>query len=159
MYDLNDLPRVEFLRKLKILDTEADPLMDAITHLAKSYFRVPIALVSFVDEDRQWFKSSQGLDASETPRKWAFCDHAIRQDEVMVIPDAQQDERFMSNPLVTGEPHIRFYAGAPIRVEGHALGTVCIIDTTPRQFTGDQLIRLVHMADMVYDILSGLAPA
>ena len=154
----NETLRLKKLRSLDILDTPLDPVLEGLTNLATLYFRVPIALVSLVDECRQWFKSAQGLDVRETPREWAFCDHAIAQNELLLIEDAQQSRRFADNPLVTGAPYIRFYAGAPVRVDDFALGTVCIIDRRPRSLTPNQLARLMQMAELVEDILSGDAP-
>jgi diguanylate cyclase (GGDEF)-like protein len=111
---------------------------------------MPISLVSLVDRDRQWFLARHGLDASETPREMAFCAHAIVGDGVLMVPDARADERFATNPLVLNEPHIRFYAGAPLRSpEGHNLGTLCVIDQQPRRLEAGQLNQLQTMADLV----------
>ncbi len=121
------------LRSYDILDTPPEAAFDRIVELARALFDTPIALVSFVDAERQWFKARVGLDVAETPRETAFCAHAIRHTDVMVVPDARADPRFQENPLVTGEPRIRFYAGAPmITPEGARLGTVCIISPEPR---------------------------
>ena len=130
----NEAQRMESLRSLHILDTPAEERFDRITRLAKRLFGVPIALVSLVDESRQWFKSRQGLDATETPREISFCGHSILCDDTMVIADAAQDERFADNPLVTDEPHIRFYAGCPVQTpDRQRIGTLCIIDRQPRE--------------------------
>ncbi|NND64743.1 MAG: GAF domain-containing protein, partial [Gammaproteobacteria bacterium] len=119
--------RIEALHSLNILDTETEERFDRLTRLAKRMFDVDIALVSLVDVNRQWFKSCQGLDASETPRDISFCGHAILGEDAFVIPDAVKDDRFKFNPLVTGEPFIRFYAGIPLRyADGSKLGTVCL---------------------------------
>lgn len=139
--------RLKALRALNILDTAPDERFDRLTRMAKYMFDVPIALVSLVDKDRQWFKSSIGLDVSETPREISFCGHAILQNDVMVVPDATLDKRFFDNPLVTGEPYIRFYAGCPIRLEdGSAMGTLCIIDRKPRTLSQDDLTALKDLA-------------
>ena len=106
--------RLEILRSLKILDTLPEERFDRLTRLARKLFDVPIALVSLVDVNRQWFKSSAGLDATETPREISFCGHAILGDDILVVSDTQLDERFHDNPLVTGGPAIRFYAGCPL---------------------------------------------
>lgn len=124
--------RLDALRALNILDTSPEERFDRLTRLAKRLFDVPIALVSLVDVDRQWFKSCVGLDASETPRDISFCGHAIVGDEILMIRDTLVDERFHDNPLVTGAPHIRFYAGCPLRVpNGSKIGTLCLIDADP----------------------------
>ncbi len=142
--------RLEALHSLEILDTPAEASLDRITRLVARVLDVPIALVSLVDDDRQWFKSRQGLDATETPRELAFCAHAILQATPLVVPDAAEDERFRDNQMVTGAPHIRFYAGVPIRTsKGFALGTLCAIDERPRQLTQDELEILRELADIV----------
>jgi diguanylate cyclase (GGDEF)-like protein len=129
----NELQRVASLRALHILDTPAEERFDRITRLAKAMFAVPIVTVSLVDEQRQWFKSMEGLSMCETSRDVSFCGHAILSRELFIIPDALEDERFADNPLVTGEPGIRFYAGCPLyTLDGYALGAVCIIDHQPR---------------------------
>lgn len=135
-----DAPRPEDLRLAElraygVMDVAPEQALDELTQLATELFRVPIAMVSLVDDQRQWFLSSVGVDITETPREHAFCAHAIRGTDVMVVEDAQQDPRFDSNPLVTLAPGIRFYAGAPLFTpNGQALGTLCVIDTAPRQF-------------------------
>ncbi len=126
------------LSDLALLDTPPEAVFEHIVTLAQMLARTPIALVSLVDNDRQWFKARLGLEVAETPRNQAFCSHAIRQDEVMWIADAAIDPRFAENPLVTGEPNIRMYAGAPLTVRGRKIGTVCVIDRSPRVF--DQAI-------------------
>jgi diguanylate cyclase (GGDEF)-like protein len=147
----NEGTRIDSLRALNILDTSPEERFDRLTRLAKRLFDVPIALVSLVDTNRQWFKSCVGLDATETPRDVSFCGHAILGDDIFLIPDAAADERFRDNPLVTGEPHIRFYAGCPLTVaDGSRLGTLCIIDRKPREFDDDdrELLRdLARMAE------------
>ncbi|UYB50620.1 sensor domain-containing phosphodiesterase [Xanthomonas sp. AM6] len=125
--------RLATLRQLCLLDTPADHVFDLITQLAARTLHAPIALVSLIDEQRQWFKSRTGLDVSQTPRSQAFCAHAIHSPELMVVADAREDPRFRDNPLVTGPPFIRFYAGAPLLLaDGTGLGTLCVIDTEPR---------------------------
>ena len=141
--------RLATLRDLNILDTPAEEKFDRLTRLARRLFDVPIALVSLVDESRQWFKSSDGLDALETPRDISFCGHAILGSEVFVIPDATQDRRFAGNPLVLDGPEIRFYAGCPLRAEnGQPLGTLCLIDRNPREFDAEDVSSLQDLAAM-----------
>lgn len=136
--------RLQALRDLNVLDTGPSPELDRITGLASRIFGAPIALVSLVDENRQWFKSRCGLDATETPREWAFCDHAIRSTDVMEVLDAREDPRFRENPLVTGPPDIRYYCGAPlITQDGDRVGTLCIIDDKPREEAMSQGKRLL----------------
>ena len=152
---VDELLRLETLRNLKILDTEAEERFDRVTRLAKRIFGAEIALVSLVDSDRQWFKSRAGLEATETPRDISFCGHAILQDDVFVVPDASKDPRFHDNPLVMGDLGIRFYAGAPlISGEGHNLGTLCIIDTKDRAFDDDERDSLRDLGSMVSDELT-----
>lgn len=144
--------RLASLKSLNVLDTPAEERFDRVTRMAKRMFRVPIALVSLVDENRQWFKSSQGLDACETPRNISFCGHAILGDGIFLIPDALADRRFADNPLVAGAPHIRFYVGCPLRApDGAKVGTLCIIDTVPREFDEEDALALLDLASMVQD--------
>lgn len=146
--------RLSTLYALSILDTPPEARFDRITRLAMRLFDVPIALITLVDAERQWFKSCQGLDVSETPRGISFCGHAILEDRALVVSDALLDERFADNPLVTGEPHIRFYAGFPITApNGSRLGTFCIIDRRPRHLNQEQLDTLRDMAVWAQDEL------
>lgn len=140
--------RLETLRSLNVLDTLPEERFDRLTRLAKRMFGVPIALVSLVDENRQWFKSCIGLGASETSRDISFCGHAILGNEVFIIPNAIEDERFADNPLVMGDPNIRFYAGCPLAINGQKLGTLCIIDQKPRHFEKEDLDALKDLASM-----------
>ena len=137
------------------VDVFRDTALDDIVRMAAETFGVPTALVSIVDGDRQWFKSRVGMAATETPREWAFCAHAIESpDQVMVVEDARADPRFADNPLVTGDPRIRFYAGAPLVTgSGHAIGTVCVIDAQPRRVDPAQLESLRFMAQQVMTTL------
>ncbi|MCB9948702.1 MAG: PAS domain S-box protein [Rhodospirillaceae bacterium] len=143
------------MRQYAILDTPPEECFDRITRLAARLFGTPIALISLVDDTRQWFKSRCGLEAEQTDRKLAFCIHAIAQNGIFIVPDATKDGRFRDNPLVTGPPSIRFYAGMPlVNRDGHALGTLCIIDTTPRHdLTREALAPLRDLAAMVTDQL------
>ena len=146
---VDERTRLDTLRALNLLDTAPEERFDRLTRLAKRMFGVPISLVSIVDSDRQWFKSAQGLDATETPRDISFCGHAILEDDIFVIPNALEDERFADNPLVTGDPHIRFYAGCPLKVSnGSKLGTLCLIDREPREFDEDDKAILHDLATM-----------
>ncbi len=146
--------RLEALKKLHLLDTPAEDRFDRITRLARRVFGVPIALVTLVDADRQWFKSSQGLSMRETPRAVSFCGHAILRDQPLVVPDTRLDLRFADNPLVANEPNIRFYAGFPIRApEGGRVGTLCIIDRRPRSLDPVDLSTLRDLARIVEDEL------
>jgi EAL domain-containing protein (putative c-di-GMP-specific phosphodiesterase class I)/GGDEF domain-containing protein len=148
---INDKDRVAELVRLNILDTPAELNFDAIAELAAKLFKAPIALISLVDSNRQWFKSKVGLEADKTLRTVSFCGHAICENDTFVVPDATRDPRFASNPLVTGAPFIRFYAGAQLlSSKGHALGTLCIIDTAPRPpLTADEDDLLRHLARFV----------
>jgi len=146
----DETERLHLLHALELLDSEAEPAFDLITRLVSQILHVPIALVSLVDENRQWFKSRVGLDATETPREFAFCAHTIMNREPMLVQDATQDERFADNPLVTGQPSIRFYAGMPIRSAGGlALGTLCAIDSKPRILTPDEVSILIALTDLI----------
>lgn len=141
--------RLETLRALKILDTSPEERFDRLTRLAKRLFGVPISLISLVDDERQWFKSNIGLSASETPRDISFCGHAILGDEAFLVPDAAIDDRFSDNPLVTGDPKIRFYAGCPLTVaNGSKIGTLCLIDQQPRVLSQDDRELLADLAAM-----------
>jgi diguanylate cyclase (GGDEF)-like protein len=137
------------LRATGVLFTPAEERFDRITRLACQLLGTPIALVSLVADQCQWFKSAQGLDASETPREISFCGHAILGDETFVVEDANLDRRFSDNPLVTGPPHIRFYAGQPLNVDGSRVGTLCVIDQNPRRFTPEQLQVLRDLGGLV----------
>ena len=146
----NEDERLAELLSYDVLDTEAEQLFDDLTTLASQICETPIALISLIDPDRQWFKSRVGLDAEETSREIAFCSHAILQEEVFEIPNATLDPRFHDNPLVTGSPDIRFYAGAPlITPSGHAIGTLCAIDRKPRTLTEAQKTSLQTLSKSV----------
>ncbi|CAK0736720.1 hypothetical protein CVIRNUC_000792 [Coccomyxa viridis] len=149
----NEKERHETLCACQILDTPPDPRFDDITKLLCSIFHVPIAIVSLVDTDRQWFKSIQGLPGvTETPRTTSFCAWTLlpKNPEVLIVQDAMEDERFKGNPLVTGAPHIRFYAGAPlVTSNGMRLGSLCVIDVKPRNLDAEQLMVLANFAEVV----------
>lgn len=142
--------RIDALHSLQILDTPPEERFDRVTRLARRLFDVPIAVVTMIDVSRQWFKSKVGMDADETPRDISFCSHAILSDDITVVKDAKLDDRFSGNPQVTGEPYIRFYAGCPIRSEsGYKLGTLCMVDMKPRDFSADDRALLKDLAAMV----------
>lgn len=147
----NEQVRLEALKRYNVLDTQAELAYDDIARLAATIAQTPIALISLIDENRQWFKSRMGLDAHQTSREIAFCAHAIRNPEnTFIVPDAQEDARFADNPLVTGDPHIRFYAGAPlITPDNHALGTLCVIDRMPRELSQEQRESLEALSRLV----------
>ena len=151
----NEAARVAALESYGVLDTDFEESFDRITRLAAHLFDAPIALVSLVDQRRQWFKSALGLGVMETPRVVAFCAHAILGEDVFVVPDATLDDRFRTNPLVTEDPNVRFYAGAPLRTaEGFNLGTVCIIDRESRAPLGKNDVRtLQDFSDLVVELL------
>ena len=147
---LDEAQRLQALHELEILDTAEEAAYDALTRLAAHIAGTPIALISLVDANRQWFKSHHGLDARETPRDISFCGHAVFDRAPLVVEDSHADPRFSDNPLVTGPPHLRFYAGHPlITEEGHAVGTLCVIDDQPRQLSAEQLGLLADVADLV----------
>jgi GAF domain-containing protein len=147
--------RIAALRGYEILDTSAEQPYDDVVFLASQICDTPIALISLVDENRQWFKAKVGLDANETPRDQAFCAHAILEPtKIMEVEDATKDPRFSDNPLVTGAPDIKFYAGVPlVAVTGEALGTVCVIDREPRTLTMAQVASLKALARLVMSML------
>lgn len=145
-----DEDRVRALCALHILDTPQEERFDRLTRLARAAFSAPIALVSLIDDDRQWFKSRAGLAVTQTPRSISFCTHAVAASTMLVVPDADLDPRFAHNPLVLGPPHIRFYAGQPIySADGHPLGTLCVIDRAPRQFSDADRRQLRDLAALV----------
>lgn len=150
----NEAERQAALDDQHILDAEPDEDFNRITRLASQMLGVPIALISLVDRQRQWFLSRVGLEATETPRELAFCAHTICSDDVMVVSDATADDRFKDNPLVTGDPHIRFYAGVPLQTRaGFNLGTLCVISREPRQLAGTEQQLLQDLAGMVTQYL------
>jgi GAF domain-containing protein len=146
----NEMERLRTLRSYKILDTRPEERFDDLTQLAALICDAPISLISLIDSDRQWFKSRFGLDMQETPRAQAFCTHAIMQPEIFIVPDAAKDERFAQSPLVTGETHIRFYAGAPLAArDGHLLGTLCVMDRQPHALSDGQKGALEILSRLV----------
>ena len=135
----NESKRLKVLWQYEVLDTVPEEVFDDLTELAARICEAPIALISLVDENRQWFKSKVGVTVNETSRDLSFCAYAITQSDLFIVPDATKDKRFASNPLVTSDPKIRFYAGAPlITPDGHALGTLCVIDKVPRELRLEQ---------------------
>lgn len=146
--------RLAALERYNVLDTCPEEAYDRITRLAKAALHVPIALVSLVAKDRQWFKSRQGLNVSETPRELSFCTYAIQGEDPLIVPETLDDPRFRNHPLVIGEPNIRSYVGVPLcTYDGLRLGTLCVIDREPRQFSQDQVTILIDLAHLVIDEL------
>jgi PAS domain S-box-containing protein len=146
----NESNRLQALLECQILDTTPEQSFDDITRLATYICKTPIALITLLDSDRQWFKSKVGLDLCQTPREVAFCAYTILNNDILIVPDARVDKRFMDNPLTLSHPHIRFYAGVPlVTAEGYALGTLCIIDTIPRELNSDQITALKALANQV----------
>ena len=149
-FPADELSRLNALYELKILETHIEERFERITRLTKQIFRMPIVAISLIDEQRQWFKSIQGLSVCETTREISFCGHTILQDDIFIVENALEDERFWDNPLVTDTPYIRFYAGALIRTsKGKILGSLCLIDTQPRKFTLEELEPLQEMAGLI----------
>jgi GGDEF domain-containing protein len=146
----NEKDRLASLYRLGILDTAPEPRFDRLTALAADVLNAPIALISLVDESRQWFKSSCGFAANQTPREQAFCSHALLCDQILLVSDTHKDKRFAHNPLVTSEPFVRFYAGAVLySSEGYPLGTLCLIDTKPRTFSAKEQRQLLAFAKLI----------
>ena len=158
--DDDDL-RLQALRELLILDTPPEQRFDRIVAFASQEFEVPIALVSLVDRNRQWFKARVGLQACETGRDISFCGHAVVERATLLIPDTHADPRFADNPLVLGPPHIRFYAGAPLQLPaGAVVGTLCLIDTRPRRLDRTELAILGSLRDLVVqELVAQAVPA
>lgn len=147
---VNESARLALLRELLLLDTPPEERLDKIVAFAASEFDVPACLISLVDNDRQWFKARIGIDACETPRDISFCGHALHSAQLLMVPDASLDVRFHDNPLVTGPPHIRFYAGAPLVCrDGLVIGTLCLIDTRPRLLDQIEQAILASLRDLV----------
>jgi len=156
----NESQRLRSLRALNILDTPPEERFDRLTRVARRLFDAPIALMSLVDEDRQWFKSRPGLDFPQTPRDQSFCAHAILDEGAFIVPDALADERFSDNPLVRSFPEIRFYAGYPVRApDGTALGTLCVIDHEPRDVEQEDVDALRDLAGLAEQELKSLTLA
>jgi len=160
-----DLPADEAMRladlhSMNLLDSPDEERFDRLTRLARRLFDVPIALISLVDQDRQWFKSCIGLPVRQTPRNISFCGHAILSEAPLVVEDTWQDPRFADNPLVTGEPHIRFYAGHPLQIStGRRLGTLCLIDQRPHRLNEEDRLLLADLAAMAVRELEALTLA
>lgn len=150
----NEGARLETLRQYSVLDTEAEESFDDLTRLASTLCDTPVALISLVDSDRQWFKAKVGIDLSETERDISFCAHAILEDGPLVVRDALDDDRFRDNRLVLQEPYIRFYAGAPLTSpEGFKIGTLCVMDYVPRNLEAEQLGGLRMLANQAIALL------
>lgn len=155
----NEQERIAALHFLSLLDTEPEERFDRLTRMARRLFSVSIAAVTLVDSDRQWFKSKMGLVPPETPRDVSFCGHAVMNDEILLVPDALRDQRFVDNPLVTGAPKIRFYAGCPLNVGGYNVGTLCVIDEKPREFSKEEMQLLKDLAKLAEDELTAVQQA
>lgn len=153
-----DKERLAALREILILDTPPEQRFDKIAEFAAQEFDVPIALISLIDENRQWFKAKVGIDVCETTRDISFCGHAILQPELFIIPDARADERFADNPLVTNPPHVVFYAGAPLKLaSGFTIGTLCLIDHKPHTLDATEMAILTSLRDLLLEELANRA--
>lgn len=153
----NEKERLSFLRDMNILDTPLEERFERITRIVCRSLRVPISAISLIDEERQWFKSAQGLDIEQTGRTESFCAHTILEKDVFVVPNALDDIRFADNPLVTGQPNIRFYAGIPLEVQdGICIGSLCAIDNEPREMDEEQLEILKDLSEMVKSELAAV---
>jgi diguanylate cyclase (GGDEF)-like protein len=154
---IDEPARLAALHGLGLLDTPGEERFERITRLARRLFGVPMAVISLVDADRQWFKSHQGLEVSQTPRDISFCGHAILGDQIMEVPDAAADPRFHDNPLVTSDPHVRFYAGCPLKApDGSKIGTLCLMDRSPRTLSPEDHALLRDLAEMAEQELAAL---
>ena len=150
----NEDQRIQRLLDLNILDTENEIEFDDLTKIVAEFCDVPICLISLVDKNRQWFKSKIGLDVDETPREISFCQYAIMDEQILEIPDSLEDDRFSSNPLVTGDPKIRFYSGAPlIDNDGFMMGTLCVIDRSPKKLNEFQRSALMSIVKTIMRIM------
>jgi diguanylate cyclase (GGDEF)-like protein len=146
--------RLEALNRYEVLDTNPEESFDKITQLVKTFLDMPMAMVSLIDRDRQWFKSRQGVTKIETPRSISFCTHTIQNSQPLIVNDALADPRFSNSPLVVGEPHVRFYAGVPLRSrDGYNVGALCAMDTKVRELSSDHLLVLEKLAALVVDAL------
>ena len=146
----DDVRRLQALREMLILDTPPEERFDRVVRFAADEFDMPIVLVSLVDAKRQWFKARVGMDVCEAERETSFCGHAIMQPQILVVEDALNDERFHDNPFVAGEPHVRFYAGAPLQLPtGEIIGTLCMIDHQPRKLDAMDLSIFGSLRDLV----------
>lgn len=148
--EVNETERLEALHSYQVLDTDPEQALNDLVQLSAFICGTPISLISLIDDERQWFKARTGVDVLQTPREYSFCQYAMRANDVYEVPDMAADARFANNPLVTGDPHIRFYAGAPLLTpEGQPLGTLCALDTMPRQLSPDQREALRVLARQV----------
>jgi diguanylate cyclase (GGDEF)-like protein len=150
----DEISRLESLKKLQILDTPLSPHFEKITRIAQALFKVPIVAISLIDDERQWFKSIIGIDVCETSREVSFCGHTILQDDIFIVNDTFEDDKFTDNPLVLHDPNIRFYAGSPVRsAAGYRIGTLCLIDTEPHDFKKEELLPLKDLAELAEEEL------
>lgn len=155
----NESARIAALHALNVLDSEPEERFDRLTRLAKRVFNVPYSTISMIDDHRQWFKSMQGLSLCETSRDISFCAHAILFDEILYVENALKDERFHDNPVVTGDPKIRFYAGCSLNVNGFKMGTFCVFDKKPRAFTAEDRQLLKDLAALAEQELAISEPS